>query len=247
MSYNDGWDNDGPEGPAPSNDYGYQGTMMAFDIAVLQQKYGANMNYHKGANVYVMPHANEAGTLYSCIWDAGGIDTIKAAGHLNSTIDLRPATLQYEEGGGGFVSHEAGIFGGFTIANGVVIENASGASGNDTLIGNDANNRLRGNDGRDTLDGGAGKDVITGGHGLDHLTGGGGADRFIFNQGDTHAWQGADTISDLSNLDTIDLSGIDADVNAAGNQAFHLIHHNFHGVAGELQLRYDVRPTSPRS
>ena len=35
-----------------------------------------------------------------------------------------------------------GIYGGFTIANGVTIENARSGSGNDTLIGNEAANRL---------------------------------------------------------------------------------------------------------
>ena len=43
-----------------------------------------------------------------------------------------------------------GIFGGLTIANGVVIENASGGSGNDTIRGNSADNVLVGNAGDDT-------------------------------------------------------------------------------------------------
>ena len=43
-----------------------------------------------------------------------------------------------------------GIFGGLTIANGVVIENASGGSGNDTIRGNSADNVLDGNAGDDT-------------------------------------------------------------------------------------------------
>ena len=43
-----------------------------------------------------------------------------AYGNGATTIDLRAATLQYEVGGGGFVSFVAGIHGGFTIASGVV-------------------------------------------------------------------------------------------------------------------------------
>ena len=51
---------------------------------------------------------------------------------------------------GGAISKVDGIFGGLTIANGVVIENAAGGSGNDTIKGNSANNVLDGNAGDDT-------------------------------------------------------------------------------------------------
>ncbi len=52
-----------------------------------------------------------------------GIYTItNAGGAARAVIDLRAATLRYEEGGGGFVSAVNGIAGGFTIAAGVVIE-----------------------------------------------------------------------------------------------------------------------------
>ena len=51
---------------------------------------------------------------------------------------------------GGAISKVDGIFGGLTIANGVVIENAAGGSGNDTLRGNSADNVLDGKAGDDT-------------------------------------------------------------------------------------------------
>ena len=60
------------------------------------------------------------------------------------TIDLRPATLLVGPGGGGFISYVHGIFGGFTIANGVMIENALSGSGNDVVIGNSAANLVDG-------------------------------------------------------------------------------------------------------
>jgi serralysin len=72
-----------------------------------------------------MKDVNAAGTFYSSIWDGGGTDEIRYTGAANATIDLRAATLKYEVGGGGFVSYAHGIFGGFTIANGVTIENAT--------------------------------------------------------------------------------------------------------------------------
>jgi serralysin len=81
MSYNDGWQmhpdiasNGYPPGVPVS--YGYQGTMMALDIAVLQSKYGANTTFANGDNVYVLPTTTGRGSYYSTIWDTGGVDSI---------------------------------------------------------------------------------------------------------------------------------------------------------------------------
>ena len=51
--------------------------------------------------------------------------------------------------------------GGFTIAHGVVIENAIGGAGADTIIGNDADNFIIGGGGKDTIDCGAGNDTLS--------------------------------------------------------------------------------------
>lgn len=159
MSYQDGWQ-DSPYGNAPTTGgYGYLGSLMAFDIAAIQDKYGVNEDTATGNDTYVLKDANAPGTYYSSIWDAAGNDSIAYYGARDATIDLRPATLQYENGGGGWISYAYGIYGGFTIANGVTIENAYGGSGNDTLIGNDVANTLFGGVGADTLIGGAGNDT----------------------------------------------------------------------------------------
>jgi serralysin len=189
MAYNDGWKLD-PDGlPPAAGPYGFQGTPMAIDIAVLQEKYGANLSYHTGDDVYTLPGSNGPGTFFSCIWDAGGNDAIAYAGLRAATIDLRAATLQVEPGGGGFISYVHGVFGGFTIANGVTIENAFSGSGNDMLVGNNADNLLSagaGNDtlmsgpGNDTVYAGPGNDLIYVGSGNDVLYGGRGADSFVF-------------------------------------------------------------------
>jgi Ca2+-binding RTX toxin-like protein len=160
MSFNDGW-HTAPHGSSPSDTYGWQGAPMALDIAVLQEAYGANMATNLGDTVYVLPDTNVTGTFYQAIWDAGGTDTIAYGGSGHAIIDLRAATLEYELGGGGFVSYVSGIHGGFTIAHGVVVENATGGAGNDTLIGNDADNVLTGGPGADLLDGGAGSDTAS--------------------------------------------------------------------------------------
>ena len=98
MSYNTGWDEAG------SNlAYGNQGGLGAFDIAALQALYGANHATGAGDNTYDLPTGT---TGWSCLWDAGGTDTIAAApGSAGSTIDLRAATLREgDPNAGGFVS-----------------------------------------------------------------------------------------------------------------------------------------------
>jgi len=157
--------------------YGYNG-LGAFDIAALQHLYGANTTYASGNNTYVVPTANTSGTGYQTIWDTGGHDTISYSGSADVNIDLRAATLSSSDGAlaGGGVSKASGVYGGFTIANGVVIGDASGGSGNDTLTGNAAINTLIGGAGNDTISGGAGDDSLTGGTGNDVLDGGDGTD-----------------------------------------------------------------------
>jgi serralysin len=177
MTFNTGW----PAGPAgnppdfPAN-YGYQASMMALDIAVIQQKYGANTAYAIGDDTYVIPGDNVLTNFYQCIWDSGGTDEIRNDSNLSSVIDLRAATLLQADGGGGYVSYANGIRGGFTIANGVTIENATGGLAADTLIGNDTANTLSGLAGDDTIAGGRGFDELLGGSGVDQLFGDNGKD-----------------------------------------------------------------------
>ena len=247
MTYNDGWQTN-PDGQTPSLDYGYEGTMMAFDIAMLQSKYGANTSFHDGATVYEMATANQSGTFFSCIWDTGGIDEISYGGADSATIDLRTATLDYSATAGGYISHAAGIWGGYTIANGVVIENATGGSGDDMIIGNNVANVLNGGNGgdgllggngRDTIGGGGGNDMVIGGAGRDALNGGGGADDFIYlsatETGTTNATR--DQIAGFtSGLDDVDLRDIDAKTGGTADDAFHWIGHRaFSGAQGELR------------
>ncbi|KAA9012998.1 hypothetical protein F4U94_16965 [Sphingobium limneticum] len=173
MSYNDAWDFH-PDGPSPYTgagiDNGWSGTLSAFDIAQLQIRYGVH-EHNGGANVYRLTDVvNDA--FYQTIWDTGGVDEIAYSGTLNATIDLLAATLDYSPTGGGVLSYlngpgDSGLRGGYTIANGVVIENATGGSGNDTLLGNDGANKLVGNSGNDSFYGRGGDDIIVGGAGYD--------------------------------------------------------------------------------
>ena len=167
MSYQDGYPKS-PYGNAETNvGYGYLGGLMAFDIAVIQDKYGVNEDTARGNDTYTLKDENAAGTFYSSIWDTGGTDQIVYGGAKDANIDLRAASLKYEVGGGGQVSYAFGVFGGYTVANGVVIENATSGSGNDKLTGNAAANTLTSGAGNDVIDGGAGADKMIGGAGND--------------------------------------------------------------------------------
>jgi serralysin len=162
MSYN--------RGPslANANDYGSAASLMALDIAAIQFLYGPNTTYHIDNNPYFIPDANAPGTAWQSIWDTGGIDWVFYFGARNAVIDLRAATLANgDPNAGGFVSAAEGIFGGFTIAKGVVIENAKGGSGNDVINGNNADNYLYGEGGNDTLTPWLGADEVDGGPGID--------------------------------------------------------------------------------
>ncbi len=168
MSYNDGWQTAPNKLSASVINYGYVSGPMAFDIAAIQDLYGANTTKNGGDNVYTLPGANRAGTFYSCIWDTGGTDTIAYSGSRNVIIDLRAATLDLSPTGGGVVSYASGIHGGFTIANSVEIEIARGGSGNDKLRGAAGiANTLIGAGGNDTLIGSGGGDHYIGGRGID--------------------------------------------------------------------------------
>jgi Ca2+-binding RTX toxin-like protein len=222
MSYNDGWNQDPRFDPL---DYGWQATPMAFDVAAVQAIYGANMTFKTGSDTYDLPTIDGLGTFWSCIWDAGGIDEINAEDATGACkINLNDATLQPgDPNAGGFVSWMQGISGGFTIANGVVIENATGGGGNDTLTGNEVANILTGNAGNDSLDGGAG---------ADDMLGGAGGDTYVVDDaGDDVVDDGVDG-TDLvkssldyvldANIENLQLSGAE-DIDGTGNGLANLL------------------------
>jgi VCBS repeat-containing protein len=95
----------------------------------------------------------------------------------------------------------------------ISIENLTGSAFNDTLIGD------------------SGRNVLTGGAGADTMTGGLGIDTFVYKAASDSAFGNADTITDLSNGDKIDLSAIAND--------FQLVN-NFDGSAHEIMLSYNA-------
>jgi Ca2+-binding RTX toxin-like protein len=196
----------------------YASTPMVYDIAAIQQKYGADYTTRDGDTTYGY-NSNAGWNFFDfnqnnqpvfTIWDGGGNDTIDASGYDKAqTINLTP----------GAYSSVLGLTDNIAVAlepigdGRALIENAIGGSGDDTLIGNYGNNHLVGNagddrlygmNGADTLDGGSGDDLLDGGgtgNGIyvsltDVLTGGAGRDTFVYSPGDHHT-----TITDFSITD----------------------------------------------
>ncbi len=127
----------------------------------------------------------------------------------------------------------------------------TGNSAANVITGSDGVNELSGLGGNDTLDGGAGNDILRGGSGADYLIGGAGRDVlygdsgndvFVFtdigDSGTTSATRDQIMDFDDSGNDKIDLSAIDANLGAAGDQAFDYIGTSgFSGSGGEVRIR----------
>jgi Ca2+-binding RTX toxin-like protein len=104
----------------------------------------------------------------------------------------------------------------------------------------DGHLKLYGGAGADTLIGGAGNDLIFAAGGADRMTGGEGQDTFQFRSLPDSTASAPDEILDfVSGVDKIDLGFIDANSNAAGNQAFTFVGAAFSGAAGELRAYQD--------
>lgn len=209
MSYNGGLS--GVSGRTSSR--GNEAGPMALDIAAIQDLYGRNMSTATGDDVYLLDDTQDNDTAWQSIWDAGGEDTVRYDGTRNTVIDLREATLRYEDGGGGFISSAAGVTGGFTIANGAAIENAIGGHGNDDIFGNGLNNGISGRGGNDDIASGSGNDTVEGNAGQDTINATSGTNTF-------YGGSGNDTIAGGAGNDTIfGGSGNDVITDAGGQNA----------------------------
>ena len=110
-----------------------------------------------------------------------------------------------------------------------------GTSGNDSLIGTENADLMLGYAGNDTVYGAPANDTLIGGAGKDLLTGAGGLDymRFTALSDSGAAFAARDAVNTFAHGDKIDLSLLDANTQAAGNQAFHF-QSAFNGTAGQL-------------
>jgi serralysin len=110
-------------------------------------------------------------------------------------------------------------------------ENLSGSYYGDKLAGDANSNRIEGSDGDDTISGGGGRDGLVGGNG---------ADRFVFNAKSLGLGNLGEILDfQVEGGDVMDVSAIDADAFAGGNQQFSFIGTGaFTGVAGQLRWSY---------
>lgn len=106
--------------------------------------------------------------------------------------------------------------------------------GDDTLTGGRAG---------DTLAGGDGADRLTGGRGADRLEGHGGGDTYVYESIKDTTRKAPDYIVAFGAGDVADLSAIDADTTADGDQAFRLVS-SFSGAAGEAVLAFGPGQTT---
>lgn len=183
--------------------------------------WGFNTNIGRTVFADLARHADE---MAFTIIDGGGRDTLDFSGFsAQQRINLNQ----------GAISSVGGLDGNMSIALGTVIEAARGGSGADVLSGNAAANTLSGLGGADRLVGNAGNDILVGGAGADTLIGGAGNDVFRFDARVESGLAARDLIRagggagaferpGAAGGDRIDVSGIDADTRAAGNQSFEL-------------------------
>ncbi|MDH5772742.1 MAG: hypothetical protein OEY84_06360, partial [Rhodospirillaceae bacterium] len=121
------------------------------------------------------------------------------------TLDIPTTSASY---GSDVLSVEIPGYGTVDINVSVPRVDATGDTGNDTLLGDNGANGLFGLAGMDIINGAGGNDLIVGGIGNDTLSGGAGNDTFVFALGD-----GNDIITDFSAggvEDSIDLTGLNA-------------------------------------
>jgi Ca2+-binding RTX toxin-like protein len=165
-----------------------------------------------------------------------GVDTIRSMRDFSLAVtpDVENLTLL------GMAVTGAGNAKNNVITGNAAANRLDGSAGGDRIDGAQGDDDIRGGTGRDSLTGGEGDDTLRGGADNDRLTGGADADIFVFGRaadtGNTAATR--DIITDFApGEDLIDLSRIDANANAAGNQAFAFIGGAaFGSVAGQLRF-----------
>ncbi|CAG0981070.1 Serralysin [Rhizobiaceae bacterium] len=162
----------------------YLVTPQIADIIAIQNLYGdfngaftgnTTWGFNSNTGVEALDTAVDSGALMAMtVYDSGGIDTLNFANaNASQVISLLAESMSSVLGG----RHN------LSIARGVVIENANGGSGADTMIGNAVSNIFYGHNGNDILDGGEGNDMLVGGLGADQHIGGAGRDFVHYSDG----------------------------------------------------------------
>ena len=150
-----------------------------------------------GSDTYVFSDAltNQVDTVNEQL-AAPGTDTLSFSGLTTAVnVDLTSTSALAT------MAHRlVGVIAGSPFA----VENVTGGSGNDQIMGNAANNLLIGGDGNDTINGGAGDDILLGGAGNDVLKGISGRNILIGGTGGDVLQGGADDDLLLSGSSTFE-------------------------------------------
>ncbi|WOH48856.1 M43 family zinc metalloprotease [Bradyrhizobium sp. sBnM-33] len=172
----------------------------------------------------------------------GGTDTMRGGDGDDTYVIDRVSDVIIELANGGTDTLEVGFTYSGRPANVEIVQlvgtsaiDLTGSTYDDVLNGNSATNTILGGIGADVIAGGGGKDLMTGGAGLDRMVASSLADSGV-------AFAFRDVINTFAHGDKIDVSMIDANSLAAGNQAFTFVS-AFAGVAGQLQ--WDLTNISP--
>ncbi|PIF77517.1 Ca2+-binding RTX toxin-like protein [Variovorax sp. 54] len=146
-------------------------TPSLFDAVGMEELYGLRNTNETDAYVFQdLPYPT--GKL---IVDSAGTDIIDASRTTtDNEIDLRATDFAAGKAYFSSIGVPAGRSEGYNVAiyEGTLIENATGGSGKDHIVGNDVANVLNGGAGNDTLEGGLGDDTLNGGTDRDVLLGG---------------------------------------------------------------------------
>jgi len=153
-----------------------------------------------------------------------------------TTVDANvPAGGRLTVYGGGLLADESLFFNGYAETDGAL--SVYGGAGNDTFAGGPANDAFVGGAGDDTMYGLGGSDWLEGGLGADTMRGGLGNDLYVYQSAAESTAAKTDHILDFEYVsDHIDLTRVDANTGAAGDQAFSFIGSDaFSHTAGELR------------
>lgn len=187
------------------------------------------MEGNDGDDVYIVDNAGDSVVEFA----SEGID------HVYTALAVYTLPDHVENGSWNFGA------GAVTMTGNALDNQMFGSSFDDSLSGLDGADLMRGYGGADTLSGGDGDDLLVGGADADILTGGADSDTFRIGYFESGTGAAADSIADFqSGIDTIDVSGWDANIALGGDQAFAFVGTSaFSGTAGELRYHFDGTDT----
>ncbi|TDT99814.1 serralysin [Azorhizobium sp. AG788] len=205
---------------------------MMFDIAALQELYGANFGRLGTTAVYKWdpvtgqetingipaPNtgASSTGKIFSTVWTAGATATYDLSAFNEDQVDdLRPGQwLTFSKAQIADLNNEAAAGTAQYQAQGniynALLYHGDARSLISNIITGNGNDKITGNDGNNVISAGAGNDWISGGNGNDIISGGAGADTIIFGSGrnilrDKLADLQGDTVYGFGKTGTLDI------------------------------------------